>query len=96
MKMPANDYDKSDVNRLLKTLRHQEADRVPHIELWVTSQEVYEYVLERKLDYIIGDAAEGQDEIVVSEHPRAGAHLFPGQVNAIYAGLSKIEPVPPL
>ncbi len=59
MKFPTNDYDKSDVNRLLTTLRHQEADRVPHIELWVTSQAVYEYVLERKLDYVIGDAAEG-------------------------------------
>lgn len=63
MKFPTSDYDKSNVNRLLTTLRHQEADRVPHIELWVTSQAVYEYVLERKLDYIIGDAAEGGQSI---------------------------------
>ena len=63
MKLPTNDYDKSDVNRLLTILRHQEADRIPHIELWVTSQAVYEYVLERELDYVIGDAAEGGQSI---------------------------------
>ncbi len=45
-----SDYDRSDVNRLLRVLRHQEADRLPHIELWVTSQAVYESVLERQLD----------------------------------------------
>jgi uroporphyrinogen-III decarboxylase len=55
--------DKSDVKRLLRTLNHQEPDRLPHIELWVTSQGVYEYVLERKLDYKIGDAAEGGQSI---------------------------------
>lgn len=63
MKLATNDYDKSNVNRLLAILQHQEADRVPHIELWVTSQAVYEYVLERELDYVIGDAAEGGQSI---------------------------------
>lgn len=55
--------DKSDVNRLLTALNHQEPDRLPHIELWVTSQGVYEYVLERELPYKIGDAAEGGQSI---------------------------------
>ena len=63
MKFPTNDYDRSNVNRLLAALRHQEPDRVPHIEMWVTSQEVYEYILERKLGYVIGDAAEGGQSI---------------------------------
>jgi uroporphyrinogen decarboxylase len=54
---------KSDVNRLLTALNHQEPDRLPHIELWVTSQGVYEHILERELDYIIGDAAEGGQSI---------------------------------
>ena len=45
MKIDPSDPNKSDVNRLLTTLHHQEADRLPHIELWVTSQAVYEYVL---------------------------------------------------
>jgi uroporphyrinogen decarboxylase len=58
-----SDYDKSNVNRLLKALNHQEPDRLPHIELWVTSQAVYEYVLGRKLPYVIGDAAEGGQSI---------------------------------
>jgi uroporphyrinogen-III decarboxylase len=53
----------SDVKRLLTALNHQEPDRLPHIELWVTSQGVYEYALERKLNYKIGDAAEGGQSI---------------------------------
>jgi LacI family transcriptional regulator len=44
------DYDKSDVNRLLKALQHQEADRVPHLEFCVSSKAVYEYVLEHELE----------------------------------------------
>ena len=63
MDIQTSDYDRSDVNRLLKVLRHQEADRLPHIELWVTSRAVYEYVLERKLEYEILDAAEGGQSI---------------------------------
>ena len=63
MQIQTSDYDKSNVNRLLTALNHQEPDRVPHIELWVTSQAVYEYVLERKLLYVIGDAAEGGQSI---------------------------------
>ncbi len=63
MKIKTSDYDKSNVNRLLDALHHQETDRVPHVELWVTSRAVYEYVLERKLDYEIADAAEGGQSI---------------------------------
>ena len=63
MTIDPSDPNRPDINRLLKTLHHQEADRLPHIELWVTSQEVYEYVLERKLLYSIGDAAEGGQSI---------------------------------
>jgi uroporphyrinogen decarboxylase len=63
VQMPTTDYDKPNVSRLLKALRHEEADRVPHIELWVTSRAVYEYVLERKLDYQILDAALGGQSI---------------------------------
>jgi len=63
MKIEPTDPNRSDVNRLLTTLHHREADRLPHVELWVTSQAVYEYVLERKLPYVIGDAAEGGQSI---------------------------------
>jgi hypothetical protein len=38
MELPTTDYDRSDVDRLPKVLRHQQADRVPHIELWVTGR----------------------------------------------------------
>ena len=31
--------------RVLAALQHQEADRVPHLEFWVSNQAVYEYVL---------------------------------------------------
>lgn len=63
MNMQTASYDKSDVSRLLMALNHQEPDRLPHIELWVTSKGVYEYVLERELNYAIGDAAEGGQSI---------------------------------
>jgi LacI family transcriptional regulator len=62
-KRRSSDCDKSDVNRLLKVLQHQEADRVPHLELWVTSKSVYEYVLEHELKYDIVDARVGDQSI---------------------------------
>ena len=34
------DHDKSDINRLLKVMKFEEADRVPHLEFWVTSKSV--------------------------------------------------------
>jgi uroporphyrinogen-III decarboxylase len=52
----ASDYDKSDAGRLLAVLRHQEADRVPHIEFQISSRLVYEYVLEHELDHDTGNA----------------------------------------
>ena len=45
-----SDYDKSDINRLLKAIRNEEADRLPYLELDVASQSAYEYVLERELE----------------------------------------------
>jgi uroporphyrinogen decarboxylase len=48
---------------LLTAFNHEEPDRLPHLELWVTNKGVYEYVLERELDYAIGDAAEGGQSI---------------------------------
>ena len=63
-----SDYDKSDVNRLLKAFRHQEADRAPHLEFWVTSKSVYEYVLERALAYEVVDARVGGQSITPEDH----------------------------
>ena len=55
--------DQADVNRLLTVLQHQEADRAPHLEFWVTSKAIYEYVLERELKYDIVDARIGRRSI---------------------------------
>ena len=63
MEIQSSEYDQSNVQRLLTALNHKQPDRVPHIELWVTSQGVYEHILERKLPYKIGDAAEGGQSI---------------------------------
>jgi hypothetical protein len=63
MEIQTSDYNRSNVQRLLTALSHQEPDRVPHLELWVTSQGVYEHILDRKLIYKIGDAAEGGQSI---------------------------------
>lgn len=60
-----SDYDKPDVNRLLKALRHQEADRVPHLELCVTSRPVYEYVLERELKLLV--EGRGDEQTIAPE-----------------------------
>ena len=55
-----SDGDKSDVQRLLKALRHEEPDRVPHLELQVASRAIYEYVLQRELPYwAAGDGGNG-------------------------------------
>ena len=43
-------FEKSDVGRLLTVLQHQEADRIPHLELGIASKGVYEYVLEREIE----------------------------------------------
>ncbi|HSB13754.1 MAG TPA: uroporphyrinogen decarboxylase family protein [Bryobacteraceae bacterium] len=61
-------YDESDINRLLKTFRHQEADRVPHLEFWVTSKPVYEYVLGYPLQYDVVDARVGGQSITPEDH----------------------------
>jgi len=61
-------YDKPDVNRLLKALRHQEADRVPHLEFWITSKAIYEYVLGRKLSYDIVDSRDQGQTITPEDH----------------------------
>jgi len=61
-------YDRSDINRLLKALQHQETDRIPHLEFWVTSQSVFEYVLEHKLEYDIVDASVGGQSITPEDH----------------------------
>ncbi len=46
---PVQRYCRPDVNRLLQALRHQEADRVPYLELQVTSKPICEHVLGREL-----------------------------------------------
>lgn len=40
-------------------MRFEEPDRVPHLENWITSKAVYEYVLDRKLTYDVADARVG-------------------------------------
>jgi uroporphyrinogen decarboxylase len=69
------DYDHSDVNRLLRVLRHQEADRVPHLEYWVTSQAVFEHVLEKELQYDVIDASVGGQSITPEDHVEFAARL---------------------
>jgi len=63
-----SDYDKSDVSRLLKVLQHQEADRLPHFELWLTSQSAYEFVLEREPIYDTVDTQIGARSIAPEDH----------------------------
>ncbi len=68
MTQPASEYDRPDVNRLMKAIQHQEADRLSHVEFWITSKEVYEYVLGRELDYDVEDARVGGQSITPEDH----------------------------
>ena len=47
-----SDSQRSDINRLLRTLRGEAADRVPYLEYRIGSKSVYEYVLEREPKYL--------------------------------------------
>jgi uroporphyrinogen decarboxylase len=62
------EHDRPDVNRLLKVLTHQEADRVPYLEFMIANQSVFEYVLERKLEYAVGDGRPGSQSILPEDH----------------------------
>jgi uroporphyrinogen-III decarboxylase len=70
-----NNYDRSDINRLLTALQHREADRLPHLEFWVTSQSVFEYVLDKKLEYDVVDASVGGQSITPEDHVEFSARL---------------------
>lgn len=61
-------YDHADIGRLLKALRHQEADRIPHLEFWVNSRAVLEYVLERPLVNQNPDEKTGEPLVQPDEH----------------------------
>lgn len=61
---PPSGFVKSDVDRLLTVLRHQEADRVPHLGLGIASKAVYEYILERGLTRDGGAAGAGRRDVV--------------------------------
>jgi hypothetical protein len=62
------DHGRSDIHRLMRVLRHQEADRVPHLELWITGQSIYEHVLERRLDYTISGPRGEEHSIAPEDH----------------------------
>lgn len=58
-----SNYDRADINRLLKVLQHQEADRLPNLEFRVASKAIYEYVLERKLEYDLAVSPLGDQSV---------------------------------
>ena len=95
-----SDYDRSDVNRLLKVLQHREADRVPHLEFWVTSKSVYEYVLQRELEYDIVDARVGRQSITPKDHVEFAMRLGMDAVTCDFSwrpdNLDDLEPPPSL
>jgi hypothetical protein len=99
---PISDHDKADVNRLLQVLRHQEADRVPHLEFRVTSKAVYEYVLERELDGDGTGTRLGGQAITPEDHVDFALRLGMDAVSCHFRGrprnadLDDLEPPPSL
>ena len=65
---PQDPIEQADVNRMMRLLQHQEADRLSHVEFWITSKAVYEYALGRKLAYDIEDARVGGQTITPEDH----------------------------
>jgi uroporphyrinogen decarboxylase len=57
-------YDESNINRLLKAIRFEQADRIPHLEHWVNKRTI-EYVLERG----IGDPIDPYNQEKIIENP---------------------------
>ena len=98
----ASDYDKSDANRLLAVLRHQEADRVPHIEFQITSRLVYEYVLEHELDYDAAGTNVGSQRVTPEDQVEFAMRLGMDAVPCNFfwrpqsADLTDLEPPPSL
>jgi hypothetical protein len=52
----------------MTALQHQEPNRVPHLEFWVSGTSVYEYVLGRSLEYKITDAGDGFLSVRPEDH----------------------------
>jgi LacI family transcriptional regulator len=95
-------YDRSDVNRLLKVLQHQEADRVPHLELQVDSWPLYKYVLEREPEYDPAGARIGGQMVTPEDHVDFALRLGMDAVSCFFswrpasADLDTLEPPPSL
>lgn len=96
------DYDKSDVNRLMTVLQHEEADRVPHIEFEVTSRAAYEYVLEHELEVDTASARIGSQPVTPEDHVEFALRLGMDAVPCSFtwqprnANLDDLEPPPSL
>ena len=101
MPLPVTDH-KPDVNRLLRVLQHQEADRVPHLELSVASKAVHEYVLERELDSSLCGMEPGGLTITPEDHVdfalRLGLDAVPCRFSWLprSTDLQDLAPPPPL
>jgi LacI family transcriptional regulator len=97
-----SDYDRSDASRLLKALQHQEADRVPHLELRVDSWPLYKYVLEREPEYDPVGARIGGQVVTPGDHVDFALRLGMDAVTCSFswrpesADLAAMEPPPSL
>jgi hypothetical protein len=93
-------YDSPDVARLLRVLQHQEADRLPHLELDVTSTAILEYVLERPLGYELGGGRSTTPEDHLEFALRLGMDAVPCDLiwrpRGSIAGSIELEPPPRL
>jgi len=58
------DQSKSNIERLIKAIKFQPIDRVPHLEHWVNKKTI-EYVLEKK----VGDPVDPYDQEKIIENP---------------------------
>lgn len=78
-------FDQPDVNRLLKTLRREPPDRLPHVESEIKSKSLFEYVLGRSLPVRQQDLSSGRAGIAPADYvefaQRAGLDAIPCEIN---------------
>ncbi|MCX7680985.1 MAG: substrate-binding domain-containing protein [Anaerolineae bacterium] len=82
---------RSDVQRLLQALQHQETDRVPFFELEAADTSVYEYVLERELQRDAAVARVSGMPVTPEEHVEFALRLGMDAVSCNLCGNSSLE-----
>jgi hypothetical protein len=82
-----------DSGRLLAALRHQQPDRLPHLQLWQPTRKLYEYILEEKPYPISDGETQIEPPVTPKEHVALAQHLGIDAIVCSYDRLLKRDSV---